>query len=656
MAFLVVAPTTQAAASGSVTVQASPTSGTTGVDISSLEATATLSGTTAPPTSTSVAFTLYSDSTCNTPVPGVTGTGSLNIVNDTATYSQDWTPPMAGTYYWEASYSDSINGTATSVCSDPSSTTNQVTIGQASPTLTTAATPTTAAVGQTVKDDATLAGGSAPTGTITFTLTNASSAVVDTETATVSGNGAYATPTGYMATAPGTYQWSASYGGDTNNSSANDQGGTAKQVIIGQASPTLTTAATPTAAAVGQTVQDDATLAGGSAPTGTITFTLTNASSAVVDTETATVSGNGAYATPTGYMATAPGTYQWSASYGGDTNNSSANDQGGSAEQVIIGQASPTLTTALNSSSIAAGGTDFDTAALSGFAPGGSGSTVIYTVYSDNACSQNARTAGSVAVNESTGAVPNSNTLSFPTAGTFYWQASFSGDANNAATLSSCSSEPLTVGKASLTLTTAATPTAAAVGQTVQDDATLAGGSAPTGTITFTLTNASSAVVDTETATVSGNGAYATPTGYMATAPGTYQWSASYGGDTNNSSANDQGGSAEQVIIGQATPTLATACMRARSRLGGTDFDTATLSGFAPGGGGAHGDLHGVQRQRLLAERPGRGQRGTWTRAPGRCRTRARSLPTRRGPSTGRRRSRATPTTPRRRVPAAASR
>ena len=298
---------------------------------------------------------------------------------------------------------------------------------------------------------------------------------MDTETATVSGNGAYATPKGYTATAPGTYQWSASYGGDTNNSSANDQGGMAEQVIIGQASPTLTTAATPTTAAVGQTVQDDATLASGSAPTGTITFTLTNASSAVVDTETATVSGNGAYATPKGYTATAPGTYQWSASYGGDTNNSSANDQGGMAEQVIIGQASPTLTTALNSSSIAAGGTDFDTAALSGFAPGGSGSTVIYTVYSDNACSQNARTAGSVAVNESTGAVPNSNTLSFPTAGTFYWQASFSGDANNAATLSSCSSEPLTVGKASPTLTTALHASSIVAGGTDFDTAALSG-------------------------------------------------------------------------------------------------------------------------------------------------------------------------------------
>jgi len=174
-----------------------------------------------------------------------------------------------------------------------------------------------AAVGQTVQDDATLSGGSAPTGTITFTLTNASSTVVATEKVSVSGNGAYATSTGYTATAPGTYQWSATYGGDANNTSANDQGGAGEQVIIGQATPTLTTTATPATAAVGQTVQDDATLSGGSAPTGTITFTLTNASSTVVATEKVSVSGNGAYATSTGYTATAPGTYQWSATYWG---------------------------------------------------------------------------------------------------------------------------------------------------------------------------------------------------------------------------------------------------------------------------------------------------------------------------------------------------
>ena len=48
----------------------------------------------------------------------------------------------------------------------------------------------------TLKDTAVLSGGHSPTGTITFTLYDGSK-LVDTETATVNGNGSYTTPTGY---------------------------------------------------------------------------------------------------------------------------------------------------------------------------------------------------------------------------------------------------------------------------------------------------------------------------------------------------------------------------------------------------------------------------------------------------------------------------
>ncbi len=493
-AFFVVVPQTPAAASGSVAVQASPTSGTAGVDISGLGATATLSGLTVLATNTSIAFSLYSDSTCTTPVAGVTGAGTLTTsdsVTYTASYSQDWTPPAAGTYYWQASYSDLVNGTAISVCSDPNNTANQV--------------------------------------------------------------------------------------------------------IIGQATPTLTTTATPATAAVGQTVQDDATLSGGSAPTGTITFTLTNASSTVVATEKVSVSGNGAYATSTGYTATAPGTYQWSATYGGDANNTSASDQGGAGEQVTVGKASPTITTALNASSIAAGGTDFDAATLNGFAaPGGSSSTVTYTVYSNITCTQNARVAGTLSVNESTGAVPNSSTLSFPTVGTFYWQAVFSGDANNNTATSSCSSEPLTVGKASPALTTQASPTSGTVGVqiTVKDTATITGGASPTGSVTFTLyTNATCTSAVTG---VSGNATISAGTAsfsasWKPAAVSTYYWGAVYNGDANNSTVSTCGGIPEQIVIGKASPTISTVASPTTGTVGkaiSTLKDTATLSGapIAPTG------------------------------------------------------------------------
>jgi hypothetical protein len=69
---------------------------------------------------------------------------------------------------------------------------------------------------------------------------------------------------------------------------------------------------------------------------------------------------------------------------------------------------------------------------------------VTYTVYNDNQCTLGARVAGTVTVTE--GVVPNSNSIIFDTAGTFYWQAVYSGDATNAGPVSSaCTSETLVI-------------------------------------------------------------------------------------------------------------------------------------------------------------------------------------------------------------------
>ena len=78
-----------------------------------------------------------------------------------------------------------------------------------------------------------------------------------------------------------------------------------------------------------------------------------------------------------------------------------------------------------------------------GNATANAGGTVTYTVYSDASCSQNPRDAGTKSV--SNGIVPDSNDLVFNTAGTFYWQASYSGDADNLASTSPCTSEVLVV-------------------------------------------------------------------------------------------------------------------------------------------------------------------------------------------------------------------
>ena len=59
--------------------------------------------------------------------------------------------------------------------------------------------------------------------------------------------------------------------------------------------------------------------------------------------------------------------------------------------------------------------------------------------------------------------------------------------------------------------------------------------------------------MDTETATVSGNGTYTTPTGFTlptsGTVTGTYQWNATYSGDDNNNSVSENNDESEQVTV-----------------------------------------------------------------------------------------------------------
>jgi hypothetical protein len=93
------------------------------------------------------------------------------------------------------------------------------------------------------------------------------------------------------------------------------------------ATPTLTAQASPTVPA-GGSISDLATLAGGFNPAGTITFRLFGPSdptcaAAPIFTSMPAVSGNGTY--PSGsFVASAPGTYRWEASYSGDSENAAA--------------------------------------------------------------------------------------------------------------------------------------------------------------------------------------------------------------------------------------------------------------------------------------------------------------------------------------------
>src|SRR5262249_41211006 len=209
-----------------------------------------------------------------------------------------------------------------------------VTLGTTAPTLT---------------DSAVLSGGADPGGTITFTLSGPGGFSF-TQTDTVNGNGTYTAgdtlPTSGIVV--GTYTWSAHYSGDSNNSSANDQGGTPEQTIVSTGAPSLVTQASGegTLGKTATTLSDSAELTAGHFKTGTITFTLRGLGGFSF-THTDTVSGDGTYTAGVTLpiTGTVAGTYTWSASYSGDANNSSTNDQGGTAEQTVVSPATPTLQT-----------------------------------------------------------------------------------------------------------------------------------------------------------------------------------------------------------------------------------------------------------------------------------------------------------------------
>jgi hypothetical protein len=108
------------------------------------------------------------------------------------------------------------------------------------------------------------------------------------------------------------------------------------------ATPLLTTSPQPVAGPTGSAFRDEATLSGGSAPTGTITFRLYGPGDLICQnppafTSVVAVSGNGTYTsgafTPSHSQF---GTYQWTADYSGDPSNHPASSPCGLEPITVI--------------------------------------------------------------------------------------------------------------------------------------------------------------------------------------------------------------------------------------------------------------------------------------------------------------------------------
>jgi hypothetical protein len=400
--------------------------------------------------------------------------------------SGSYAPLSAGRYEWVASYAaDSSNGASNTNCGDSN---EQSLVGPVTPTLVTSASngTTGAALGGTISDTATLTGtalepdGSTPAkGTITFkaylndNTCQASALAYTSDPVTVSGDRnatttlkSYANSPAFTPKSAGTYYWVASYTGDSPNTNGASEtcGGTNESSIVSPNSPTISTNATAgtTGVAVGTALDDTATLSGtavepdGSTPAkGTITFKLYGPSASVscidppssganlVAVVTIGVNGDNNYKASNGSVQsgtlspTSPGTYWWSASYDGDSPNTSGVTEacGGNNESSIVVKLNSTITT--NQA-----WTPQDSATIDH-----SGGTVAFSLYkNDPTCSAAAKVYGpdteNVTGNGPFIASTNNTLYSISTVNsgdTYYWKAVYtSGDAQHKDVTENC--------------------------------------------------------------------------------------------------------------------------------------------------------------------------------------------------------------------------
>lgn len=332
--------------------------------------------------------------------------------------------------------------------------------------------------------------------------------------------------------------------------------------VLGCGTPSISTIATPTSGFVGTPISDTATVTGGIIPTGTVSFSLFAPGDTLCSTD---ISGStfknialssGQAGSPS-YTTTQTGVYRWIATYNGDVNNVPVSSSCAS-EQVVILPTTPVIRTTASPATGIVGISIYDTATVSGgFNPSG---TVTFALYGpgDTTCTGTNLVAGmagfaNVALVSGSATSPDFATSSV---GTYNWIATYNGDVNNNSVATACGDEAVVIKRATPSIVTVPTPLEGTVGTVISDSATVSGGFNPTGTVTFAL-YAPGDTVCGGTNLVAGlsgfaniplSGGSASSAGYTTTSVGTYNWVATYNGDSNNSVVSSPCGT-EQVVI-----------------------------------------------------------------------------------------------------------
>lgn len=139
--------------------------------------------------------------------------------------------------------------------------------------------------------------------------------------------------------------------------------------------------------------------------------------------------------------------------------------------------------------------------------------------------------------------------------GTWRWAVAYSGDDANEPSTSGCAEDPVTVTKATTSLTAVATPDVAERRDALSVTATLEGGYLPGGAVTFTLYRPSkhdppcTVVAATGTVNVSQGQASFGVTLPRNARLGSWEWVAEYAGDANNLGSESTCGEATTVVV-----------------------------------------------------------------------------------------------------------
>jgi hypothetical protein len=317
---------------------------------------------------------------------------------------------------------------------------------------------TTITIGDNITDTATVTGtGVTPTGTVIFKVSpDGITFAAFGATKTLNGSG-HATSDSYTPALAGTYYFLAVYSGDANYNGS-QSGNTAEPLVVNPLVPGKTASSTATLLSattitVGDNITDTATVTGtGVTPTGTVIFKVSpDGVTFTAFGATKTLNGSG-HATSDSYTPALAGTYYFLAVYSGDTNYNGS-QSGNTAEPLIVlaavipvippvaGKADSATATLLSATTIITGGNITDTATVTSGAGGTPTGTVIFEVSPDGITFTALGTAKTL--DGSGHATSDSNTPAL--AGTYYFLAVYSGDANYNSSQSANTAEPLVV-------------------------------------------------------------------------------------------------------------------------------------------------------------------------------------------------------------------